>query len=628
MSKKIILVLAGVLCSLSLNAQSTQQTADTLELKQVIVTASKIPTSLRATTKPVLVIDEQTISNNPGKDLAQLLSEQSGIYVNGAYSNGGKDRATYLQGASTRYTLFLIDGLPVYDPSTIGGVFDIRNLSLESVERIEVVKGSMSTLYGSDAIAGVVNIITKEAGGNDISLNAQSSIGSFGTYKNQVGVNGSNEGGSFSIVYSRDESDGISEARDSLTSAQRQAQNLAAFDNDGYVKNTVSVKTSVEPMEGLTISPRLLINSFEGDYDDGAFNDAPNKYDSDFFNPAITIQYRLGKFSFRNDYSYANTNRKNVASFGGEYEGKLFNYDAFGTYSPSDLLRVLAGFNYQNMEIGSFERTSDLYSPYLTLRLMDAAGFNGEAGLRFNKHSEFGDHLTVSGSLSYQLSQSIKVLSSVGTGFKTPTLDELYGPFGANADLQPEESLYFNFGTEVNLPENNLAFTANFFVRSIDDIIIYGTQGYVNQDEQNNKGLELFASYSPLPELKLQASFDYLTGTSVVNGQETDNLLRRPNTKLVLGGSIIPVQGLSISVQGSYLGERDDVFYKPDFSSEIITLEEVFLLNLNASYSLLYDQVSIFADINNLLDADYQEIYGYNTMGINYRAGIRLGLSR
>ncbi len=618
MSKILTLILAGFLCSLSLQAQPSQPT-DTLEFEEVVVTASKIPISLRETTKPVLVIDQETISRNSGKDVAQLLSEQSGVYVNGAYSNGGKDKATYLQGASTRYTLFLIDGLPVYDPSTIGGVFDIRNLSLDAVEHIEIVKGSMSTLYGSDAIAGVINIITKESGREEIQLNAMSSVGSFATYRNQIGLSGAQRGGNFSILYSREESEGISEARD-------RAQNSPGFDKDGFTKNTISAKVSVKPGSNFTITPRILINTFEGEYDGGAFIDSPNTFDSDFFNPGVTIQYQNENFLLQSDYSYANTNRKNVATFGGEFEGKLNNYDFYGAYTSLESLHFLAGFNYQNMEIGSNDRTSDLYSPYFTVRIRNFSGLNGELGVRLNSHSEYGSNVTVSGSASYQFNEVFKILSSVGTGFKAPTLDELYGPFGANPDLQPERSIYFNAGTELSFLDNDLNFTGNFFIRNITDVIVYSFPGYLNQDEQDDKGIEVFGSYSPLSGLQFNASFDYLIGSSVINGQKTDNLLRRPKTKVVLSGSVIPFSGFNFSVQGSYLGERDDIYFKPDFSSEIVTLDEIFLLNANASYSLVENKVTIFGVIKNILDTDYSEVYGFNTTGLAWNLGVKVNL--
>ncbi|MFV1884174.1 MAG: TonB-dependent receptor plug domain-containing protein [Balneola sp.] len=625
MSKIYILIVAGILFSLSIQAQ-TSQPVDTLEFEEVVVTASKIPIFLRETTKPVLVIDQQTISRNTGKDVAQLLSEQSGIYVNGAFSNGGKDKATYLQGASTRYTLFLIDGLPVYDPSTIGGVFDIRNLSLDAIERIEVVKGSMSTLYGSDAIAGVVNIITKESASEQVEVEASSSLGSFATHRNQFSLRGSQKGGNFSLVYSREQSDGISEARDTLTSAERSILDAPEFDKDGYTKHTFSAKTSVKPISGLTVTPRLLINSFDGDYDAGAFSDATNTFESVFFNPGLSVELGRERYSLKSDYSYANTNRKNIAAFGGEFEGSVNNFDIFGTYKALENLHFLTGFNYQNMEIGSNERTSDLYSPYITARVRNLFGLNAEAGVRFNNHSEYGNNTTLSTSFSYQFNEVFKILSSIGTGFKAPTLDELYGPFGSNPDLEPERSVYFNLGNELSFEDQSLRFSANYFIRSIDDVIIFGGLGYINQDEQNDTGIELFASYSPFPELELNIAYDYLSGSSVVNGQKTDNLLRRPKSKLIFNTTIVPFSGLTVSLQSSYLGERDDIYFKPDFTSEIVTLEEVFLLNGNASYRFFEDRITVFGDIKNMLNTDYSEVYGFNTTGLVWNLGLKLNL--
>ena len=626
MSKIYTLIVAGVLCSLPIQAQ-TSQPVDTLEFEEVVVTASKIPILLRETTKPVLVIDQQTISRNPGKDVAQLLSEQSGIYVNGAYSNGGKDKATYLQGASTRYTLFLIDGLPVYDPSTIGGVFDIRNLSLDVIERIEVVKGSMSTLYGSDAIAGVVNIITKESASEQVQVDASTSLGSFATYRNQLSLRGSQKGGNFSLVYSREKSDGISEARDTLTNAERRTLNASEFDKDGYTKHSFSAKTSVRPTSGLTITPRLLINSFDGDYDAGAFSDAPNTFESEFFNPGLSVELRKERFSLKSDYSYSNTNRKNIAAFGGEFEGSVNNFDIFGSYKMLEIFQLLAGFNYQNMEIGSNERTSDLYSPYFLARIQNVENYNLEIGLRVNSHSEYGKNISLSNSFSFRLWDIYKITGTFETGFKAPTLDELFGPFGANPNLEPEESLYLNIGNELLLVDNRLRLEANFFVRELENVIIYDfLTGYINQDEQNDTGIELFASYSPFPELQLNLAYDYLSGSSVVNGQKTDNLLRRPKSKLTFNTTFLPFSGMTVSLQSSYLGERDDIYFKPDFSSEIVTLDEVFVMNANASYSFLENRVTVFGDIKNIFDTDYSEVYGFNTIGLAWNLGLKLNL--
>ena len=115
----------------------------------------------RETTKPVIMITRAEIEQNSGRDLSQILNQQSGIRVNDSYGAPSNSRILYMQGAAAQNTLILIDGLPISDPSGVGGLFDLRLLPTNNLERIEVIKGSQSTLYGTDAIAGVVNLITR-----------------------------------------------------------------------------------------------------------------------------------------------------------------------------------------------------------------------------------------------------------------------------------------------------------------------------------------------------------------------------------------------------------------------------------------------------------------------------------
>lgn len=611
------------MCSLSTKAQINQAITDSLELDEVVVTASKISTSLRSTTLPVIVIDQAIISKSSGKDVSQLLTEQAGIYINGAYSNGGKDKATYLQGASTKYTLFLVDGIPVNDPSTVGGVFDIRNLSLNTIERIEIVKGSMSTLYGTDAIAGVVNIITKEAYQNKIGVNVLASAGSYGSYKSQIGISGTQEGSSFSINFTRETLDGISEANDSL--------NTGTFDKDGFEKNTISAKVSVEPLSGLIITPRLLLNTFNGDYDDGIFADAPNTFETEFFNPGISIVYEREAFSLNSNYSYTNTNRKNVATFGGEYEGKLQNFDTYGSYSLSSIFQMLLGFSYQNMELGGDLPISDLYSPYASFMARGWNGINSETGIRFNRHNEYGSNISFSHSMSYNFLEDFKVLGSFSTGFKAPTLEELYGPFGANPNLEPEESKYLNVGIEYFNDDIGLMLSVNTFTREIENVLFYGATGYINQDRQEDQGFEFSSRWIVSKRVTVNGSLDVVDGeiTSkdfLGNPVTSDNLFRRPKVSAGGGISVIPVENLNLSLSMNYFGEREDVYFTPSFSREQITLDPYLLINAYADYSLFENRATLFVDIKNLLDKGFQETYGYNTLGLSFNTGIRIRL--
>ena len=157
-------------------------------LDEVVITATKNPKKLSETGKVVIVITKDQIEKSAGKDLTQLLTEQTGVVVNGAYSNPGKDKSLFLRGATDKYTLILLDGVPLNEPAGVGGSFDLRLLSLANIERIEILKGSQSTLYGSNAVAGVINIISKKPDTDKPQFRGVARYGSFNTFKGNANI--------------------------------------------------------------------------------------------------------------------------------------------------------------------------------------------------------------------------------------------------------------------------------------------------------------------------------------------------------------------------------------------------------------------------------------------------------
>ncbi|MGN8225945.1 TonB-dependent receptor plug domain-containing protein [Gracilimonas sp. BCB1] len=594
------------------------QVTDTLDLGEVVITASKTPTTDRETTKPVTVIEREEIERHSGLSISELLNQQNGITINGAASSPGKDKSVYLRGASTQFTLILIDGFPVTDPSGEGGAFDLRLLPLENVERIEIVKGSMSTLYGSDAIAGVINIITKKSESGTFNINGKASYGSFNTNEWELGASGSSDIIDYTVNLTRTQTDGISEA---------EPQNGASFTKDGFERNAINTQVSIKPIDRLTITPFLNYSQYDGDYDAGAFSDADNRYEADLLNTGARISFKGDNFEIKEAATFTQTERKFTDGFGVfNPEASLFNSDLYGIYNQFEKVRLLAGFNVQslNFQLDGIDEGSQILSPYVTAFLRSGFGLNGELGLRLNNHSEYGSNWTFNVAPVYNITEEIKLLASVSSGFKAPTLNELFGPFGANTELKPQQSLTLDTGVELELLGGRISASAIYFRRTIEDLISYsGNQGYINVNEQNDSGIELSVGYKQ-NQTMVEVFYNYLDGAITQNGEKTDNLIRRPDHNFGVNLNQQLSSDFSINLSGQFVGKRNDIYFNTDtFSTEEVELDSYVLLNANTQYQLLEDQLTVFASLNNLLNADYTEVYGFNTPGFYFKGGIK-----
>ncbi|HKK25647.1 MAG TPA: TonB-dependent receptor [Gracilimonas sp.] len=611
-------LLTTVLFLLAVSHTTNAQVADTLDLGEVVITASKTPTSERETTKPVTTITRAEIQKNPGLSVSELLNRQTGIMINGAVSSPGKDKSVYLRGAATQYTLVLIDGFPVTDPSSEGGAFDLRLLSLENVERIEIVKGSMSTLYGSDAIAGVINIITKKPEKGPVNANAKMAIGSYNTNELSLGVNGTTIAGSYNVNLSRSFTEGISEAEGD------------DFNKDGYERYFGSAELNFNFMDGFTLSPFLNYSNYQGDYDAGAFADAENSYEADLINTGLRFRYNSNKLEVKGAATLTDTERKFTDDFGVfNPQATLWNNDLYGVYSFSEDVRLLSGLNYQDLsfELNGIDEGSNIISPYVTLYLGTDFGLNTELGMRLNEHSEYGSNWNFNVSPVYNISEDLKFLTSLSSGFKAPTLNELFGPFGANPGLEPQTSLTFDAGLEYRSSSTGLSAGVNYFIRTIEQLITYDSSvGYINVNEQNDSGLEVTGSYT-WPDTRITIYYNYLDGAITREGEEFDNLIRRPDHSFGWGIEQNIGSDLLMDLNGKFIGEREDLFFNMStFQNETVELESYVLLNLSINYDLPNFNARFFTSLNNILDANYQEVYGFNTPGINFKAGISLDI--
>ncbi|GAB5551801.1 MAG: TonB-dependent receptor [Saprospiraceae bacterium] len=605
-----------------------QEIADTLDLKEVVVTHSKSPLPLRQTIKPVSVIDRKTIDQNLGKDMSQLLQEQSGIIINGAYSNPGLNKNLYLRGAGNDNTLLLIDGQPLTDPSGVGGTFDLRLLSLDQIERIEILKGSQSTLYGSDALGGVINIITRSAGDKAIKVNGNLAYGSLNTFKGQVGANGTLGNFDYQISAGTQSTDGINEAVD--------LNDTGAFDKDGFNALNTQVKLGYRVSDQLRIQPFLRYNEFEGDYDGGAFTDADNQYESAVLNTGVNATWNQERLRTYFNYGYTQTQRTFNSTFGvNDFEGRFHNADAWVNYDLKEQLQLVAGLNFQQVQIlddaaAEIDPSETIISPYATL-IYQAEKWSAEAGLRYNNHSTFGSNVNGSLALAYWLSTEVKVFGNYTTGFKAPLLSQLYGAFGANPELDPQTSRSFEAGLQYGIQNQGFFARASYFNRQIEEVIVFAFgPGYFNQDQQDDQGIDLEVGWRPNDQWQVAANYSYLDGeiTTVIDAEQDttfNNLTRRPKHTFGLSGTYRPIENLLVSAQFQYLDDRDDLFFNPDnfFAAEPVLLDNYYLLNLYAEFQLLEKRLTIFADLKNLTNQSFNEVYGFNSLGRVFLGGLR-----
>lgn len=231
---KRFLIISTLFFSLQTFAQDTLRST----LDEVIITANKFPQKQKETGKVLTVITQQQLQQNSSHSLAELLNEQTGITVSGSSNNLGTNQTIYLRGAERSNTLILVDGIPVYDASGISSEFDLNFININQVERVEILKGAQSTLYGSDAVAGVINIIMKKPRTKAVSGFADISGGSYGTINTAAGINGTIKKWQYNLGYSFIHSNGFSSAYDSTKSK--------TFDNDAFTQHAINFSSAYQ----------------------------------------------------------------------------------------------------------------------------------------------------------------------------------------------------------------------------------------------------------------------------------------------------------------------------------------------------------------------------------------------
>jgi vitamin B12 transporter len=649
MSKKIITLSVCLIATTSLvfgqQKDSLQKSSNPTQLEDVIVTANKIEQKQNGTSKVITVITAAQIQQNAGRTIAQVLNEQAGLSLPGSLSNLGTVPSIYMRGAASGRTLILLDGAPVGDPSMISNEFDLNLVPLNQVERIEILKGAQSTLYGSDAIGGVINIITKSKGAPFVT--GALSYGSYGTKQGNLQFNSSIKKLNYTIGFENQNADGFSSAKD--------ITNKANFDKDGYQNNSffVKAKYQIDSLWDVQLSSRKTAYSSAIDYG-GFMDDRDNEFKNATTMSGLVLKYKKAKTNFQLQYQYTtqdrtylndSADRSYLIYENNQYAGTTHFADAFlstpihknvqwivgtdfryGSYNQS-YEALGQGWAYAFSTNDTFQFQNALYTSVLIND--NTKKWLLELGARYNNHNRFGNNQTFTLNPSYALTDQVRLVASVSTGFKAPSLYQLGNndQLSNNNQLKAETSFNTEFG--LSFKKGDVFARAVYYNRTIKNGIDYNNINfqYFNFIQQKVNGLEIEIQHP------LNQQHHFSLNYTLMNGQETNQnritttdtitynyLLKRPRHSLNAQWNYIINSKWNASLTGRFISERKDVggYAKPD-----VTLGYYTLLNANIQYKW-NKRLVLFANGQNLLNDNFSEVNGYNAIGRMFQFGIRL----
>lgn len=617
----------------------------------IVVTATRTGIKQSHTGKVTTVITPSVIERNRGKSIAQLLQQNSLLYINGASGSPGNNQELSLWGGASGYTLILLDGVPLRDPSQISQAADLNHINPEQIERIEILSGAQSTLWGSDAVAGVVHLISKKApysSGSFVLPTITVSRGSHKDTKVQAGLTGGVQKLSYMLSYGYHGSDGFSAA---TPHPDASASDKSAFDRDGLTQHRALITSTYRITDALTLQARSLFSSYDTDLDAGAFqDDRDHTAERRLFSHSLQIQYIQDRFSLFLQQSLTQSDRfllddsTHVGGFAkwaeGRYEGESAITDAYGVFKLSDALSLVSGGqfirqqtqqSFQSLSAFGLFRSQPIYradsrthalSLYSSL-LVEKGRWNLESGFRFNSHSIYHQHTTFTLNPVYRVTDNSRVFINLSSGYKIPSLYQLYSEYG-NTDLRPESSLNVETGFQTGFLNGLVDLRLIGFKRDISDLIVFYTDenwvsSYVNRDKQHDIGFQAETRLTFTDLGSWQNSMLYVRGEGRIDGVKTENLYRRPNILLNSQFLLAPTDRWTLQASFRYTGKR----LKGPFDSGPDRLPPYYTLGLYGEI-MVNEQVRFFADVQNLTDQRFDEVPGYSTMGRNAALGVTI----
>lgn len=605
----------------------------------VTVTAHRYATPNEQVGSSVTILTAADLQRMGVIFIADALRTVAGLDV---VQNGGIGRlsSVFIRGGNSGHTLFLLDGVEMADSISTENSFDLGNFTVDQIDRIEIVRGPQSTLYGSDALGGVVHIITRK-GAESLEGELTLEGGSYGTLRQHISARGGSDRVQYSVSGSHFENDGFSTASSSLGNQEE----------DGYRNSTLAARLDIAVNNRLKMNVTGRHTDAKVDLDNagGVGQDDPNfRSDQRQTFLGLGANWRLldNRWNLTLHGGYSLQDRKPVNPFD-EFHPEDSSESVFESGKSkwnihNDVLlgmhRVSFGAETELEEGNSFLRSQSAFGPFESefseekarttgFYLQDHIVFGNKLaltlGARLDDHDRFGSEATYRTVAAYPIEASNTLLrGSYGTGFKAPSLFQLFSSFG-NQDLNPEESEGWDVGFEQGLLEDQIKFGITYFANELENLIDFSNEtfAYDNIARAQTRGFEAHLHYHPLAEMQVALNVTLLDTEDKVTQLD---LLRRPEEKLNLSWTYAFSTKALSQLDVRYVGEREDVDFST-FPSQRIVLDDYVVVNLAGQFQL-WNQVLVKARIENLLDEEYEDVLGYGTPGFSGYLGFGLSL--
>lgn len=612
--------------------------SDEESVDRIIVTGSRTPMSINSVGSAVTVITRDDIERRQARYVSDLLRTVPGFSVSHSGVAGAQTQVR-VRGAEANHILVLIDGARANDPAT-GDEFRWEFLTTANIERIEIVRGPQSAIWGSDAVAGVVHIITR-SGGTQPRLGGYVEGGSLDTLNSAVNASVGDDNWSMSFSLEHLETDGGNISR-------------TGSEDDNSDATTGSISASFQASEDFAFTFGARMVDSYSQYDNIDFLVTGLPADSDvaletrqhYVQVGTTIGGDESRIKHHIAARYFDSENQNladgIADINALSDRVTLAYQA-DIAIGDDVLSVAVEREETDFEqrgpVGfgdpNQEQAMDVTSVIADYQARLGDNLTLLASARFDDNSFFDDAITGRLSLTWNLDDATRVRGNIGTGRKNPTFIELYGyfpgQFVSNPNLKPEESTSFDLGVERQVSESlNLQITA--FRQDLDDEIngfVFDPVTFLSTAENmpgtsKRSGVELATRWDVSDRFGFNANYTYIDSTS-----ENLREVRRPRHS----GSVEFDYGFMdnrgrAAFTAAYGGTRTDTFFPPwPNPPEVVTLSNHWLLDLTVQFRIT-DDVRLFARGNNLLDSDYEQVYGYRTPGRTGYAGVEVAFGQ